>query len=88
MTREETNRIVSRYVCAQCWHHLIIVHGMDDPVCSAYGTQHSGKVTKRYADRKRQEDAEDYMEAREVLREAGIIAPRQSQQQNMKELGF
>lgn len=82
---------VARYVCARCWHPLIVTHhdGQDWVECSnAQNCDGQGYVTRRYAERKLQESFTDLADARENV---GFILPKQVKRLEktiMSELGF
>jgi len=88
--KEMTNAIIIRdYVCAICWGHLDLFNEQIE--CAKYGKDHEGFVTKHYAENRRQDDAGDFIEARQVLRDAGIVEnPHEGKttDQLLDELGF
>lgn len=93
LTPELAMRTIRDYVCAQCWGGLLL-YPIDDrmyhALCRAYGEEHSGYVTKYYAERRREESAGEKLEVRDMLVEAGVIKPepRQPREKTIKELGY
>jgi hypothetical protein len=81
----------SRYVCARCWHHLIVVHhdGQDWVECSnAANCDGQGYVTKRYAERRLQDSLLDLQDAKANI---GFILPEQpkrTEKQLLSSVGF
>jgi len=67
----EACHIKNRYICAVCWSHLTAFIEGDEYVvrCAAYGAEHSGYVTRAYAERRRAEDLFDALEARQNLKD-------------------
>lgn len=95
VTRPEAEKLKTRYVCSDCWGHLVL---FPDPKtrlvearCMTEGCACSGYVTKAFAERRKQEQAGEYAEARASLRGTLDWAdpePRRSVAQTLQELGF
>jgi len=79
-------------VCAGCWGHLIefAEQGQSRVECAAYGAEHTGFVSKAYADTRRAESAAEAYEVKQLLQELRVIERPQpkSEQQILSELGF
>jgi hypothetical protein len=95
VTRQEAERLKARYVCSDCWAHLVLFPDpqtrLIDVHCMTEGCACSGYVTKAFAERRKQEQAFDGMEARSALR--GVLdwiepEPRRSVAQALNDLGF
>jgi alkylhydroperoxidase family enzyme len=80
------------YCCATCWSHLIARYlGNDQSTveCAAYGNEHAGFVTRRYADRRRSESQGDVLEVKRMMRQFGAIpSNNRSSAEILAELGF
>ena len=82
------------YCCAQCWGSLMRMPAPERKwfvVCRAYGEEHSGYVTRYYAEKQRSNSVGDLMDVRRSLEEAGVIQNEhkgKSKEQLLKELGF
>lgn len=79
-----TTDLVQRYVCSICWGQLI--DDGESVKCANY-PEHEGFVTRSYAETRKGESTIEAIEAKQVLRNAGIL-PRKSEEQLLKELGF
>jgi len=84
-----------RYVCARCWHHLLLtVHdGQDWIECSnAARCDGQGYVTKWYAERRLEESYWDLRDARQNLQSILPVqtAPqsKRSEMEILSELGY
>jgi hypothetical protein len=82
------------YCCSVCWGHLNITDWRGDlelVECAVYGSEHGGFVTKFWAEKQRQLDLANSMDAKDMLRKIGIIKNEnagKSKEQLLKELGF
>ena len=65
----EAQKLIANYVCSGCWGHLIghLVDGGTLVLCASCGIETVGYVSKRYAERRRQESSFERMEAAQVL---------------------
>ena len=81
----------NRYVCARCWHPLIVTHhdGQDWVECSnAANCDGQGYVTRRYAQKRLEQSQLDLLDAKQNI---GFILPKQEKRSEkliMSELGF
>ncbi len=81
---------ISHYVCAICWSDLEW-RPDNEVVCSKYGDQHQGFVTRYHVDDSKRRDVNDAMEARQLLMKVGVLPDPhkgKSAEQLTKELGF
>ena len=92
--RSTAPRFIRDYVCSICWGHLLI-KDMDAEnamiECAVYGSDHSGFVTKYWAEKQRQQDLNNSLDAKGMLRKIGIIENEnagKSEEQLLRELGF
>lgn len=85
---EQTQR---DYVCAGCWGRINIYYqkgGLARVVCDKCGDGR-GFVTKRYAERRREEDFAEASEVRRMLRQIKVITRQpKTTDELLKELGF
>ncbi len=78
-------QIQRNYVCAVCWSELMIQN--DGLICSKYGDEHYGYVSRAYMERRRKEDHLDYLNAHWNLNPVLNPNPK-SADELLKELGF
>jgi DNA-directed RNA polymerase subunit RPC12/RpoP len=80
-----------RYVCARCWHDLIVTHhdGQDWIECSnASRCDGQGYVTRRYAEKRLEQGYEELIDARYNVGQIINPQPKRSEEEIMKDLGF
>jgi DNA-directed RNA polymerase subunit RPC12/RpoP len=80
-----------RYVCARCWHDLIVTHhdGQDWIECSnSARCDGQGYVTRRYAEKRKEQDPADLMDARWNIGKIINPQPKKCEKQILAELGF
>jgi len=94
LDHEDAERTVRRYVCSDCFGHLVGVNdrasGKTDVRCTTEGCPCNGFVRKSTVELRRVEGAAEEREVRQVLTEAGLLpapAPK-SEKQILSELGF
>lgn len=76
---------ISRYVCARCWG--ILIEDGDEIRCADPRCDGQGYVTKKYAERRRQESIMELANARVILPKVFGEKPRPVET-ILKELGF
>ena len=69
MTVKEAMRLMRDYVCSQCWGQIVVTfrHGESTVTCDKCGVI-TAYVTRKYADRRRQESVFELWEARDNLK--------------------
>jgi hypothetical protein len=80
-----------RYVCARCWHNLIVTHhdGQDWIECSnSANCDGQGYVTRRYAEKRIEQSYFDRMDARANIGQIIDPQPIRSEKQILSDLGF
>ncbi len=85
-----------KYVCSVCWGNLTREwvegkHGVDAVYCGNPGCSGTGFVTRKYAERRRDQSNSDYIEARHNLGKAlNLPNPlaEKTADELIKELGF
>ncbi len=91
LTRDELDEILREYVCSTCWGALAFryVDGQWFAICPECGENTVGYVSKRFADRKREESVGELAEAEHNLRDVlGLRPERQTRAKNLSDLGF
>ncbi len=90
VTAELAEKIQRDYVCAVCWQHLIIHNGKGVITieCSKYGHEHSGYITKSYADRAHSDSLGELAEAKYHLGPILGFEPKRTETEILKDLGF
>jgi hypothetical protein len=77
-----------RYVCARCWHRLLVTHRdhKDWVECSNPRCEGEGYVTKGYASRRLDRSNQDYEDARRNLNFILPAKPRRTEQAILNDL--
>jgi len=95
MSRALAAKTVDRYVCSNCWGHLVETFGKDpsvsDVTCPVCGDDLKGFVSKYYAERRREESVGELMDVKHMLRQLGIVKnPHEGKSSGdiLSELGF
>lgn len=76
-------RLIFDYVCSVCWSQLV-EQGYDGPIVCNVTPDHRGFVTRRYADRRRQQSQFDLQVVKAIYQESdiaellGLVQPRKS----------
>lgn len=84
---------IERYVCSNCWGHLIERFDGDDSIveCHYCEEETTGFVTKQFADRRIEESAGERLEVKGMLIGLGVIEnphSGKSASELSKEMGF
>lgn len=89
MTLVKAETFTRDYVCATCWGSLMITtHKTGYSVRCRAHEEHSGLVTKTYADHRRSESLGELAEARYNLGEALGLVERRPEEEILRDLGF
>ncbi|MFZ6029759.1 MAG: hypothetical protein ACOYYS_18760 [Chloroflexota bacterium] len=95
VTQPEAEYLKTRYVCSDCWGHLVPFRDATtkqfDVRCTTQGCACSGYVTQGFVRQRQQEQVFERMEARAALRDVLDWiepAPRRSVAESLRQLGF
>jgi len=96
LSRIELDETLRDYVCSTCWGALTFVHRENDvpgkpwyAICPECKERTAGYTSKKFTERKRVENEQEYFEAVHNLREVlGLKPEPQSIEKNLSDLGF
>jgi hypothetical protein len=91
LTRLELDETLRDYVCSTCWGTLTFIHvdGQWYAICPECKENTTGYTSKKFTERKKLENEQEYLEAAHNLRDVlGLKPEPQSKEKNLSDLGF
>lgn len=90
LERHELDEVLRDYVCSTCWSPLTFQPVKEKwyALCQACKEATTGYTSRKFADRKRKESEQEYIEASHNLRDVLGLRTKKSVEERLEEMGF